>query len=92
MIICNGAKRLAVIKTRFRMFIPRAAISSVLVLFLIAFCCRGIRNDGSSCCWNLFGMMTEDTVVATGAVAFLMECANTVVVILAAFAFVALPF
>ena len=92
MIICNGAKRLAVIKTRFRMFIPRAAISSVLVLFLLAFGCRGIRNDGSSCCWNVFGMVTEDTAVATGAIAFLMECANTVVVILAASAVLALPF
>ena len=92
MIICNGAKRLAVIKTRFRMFIPRAAISSVLVLFLLAFWCRGIRNDGSSCCWNLFGMVTEYTIAAAGAVALLMECENTGVVIPTASAFVARPF
>ena len=91
MIIRNGAKRLAVIRTRFRMFTLRAAISSVLVLLLFAFRCGGLRSDGGSCC-NLFLTVTENAIVAFGADTLLMECTNTVVVILAAFAFVALPF
>ena len=91
MIIRNGAQRLAVIRTRVRMFIPRAAISSVLVLLLFAFRCGGLGSDGGSCC-NLFVTVTGNATVAFGADTFLMEGANTVVVILIAFAFIALPF
>jgi len=89
--IISRDKRLAVIRTRFRMFTLRASISSVLVLLLLAFWCGGIGSDGGSCC-DLFVVVTEYTIVAFGAIAFLMECANTVVVILTAFAFLALPF
>ena len=91
MIICTGAKRLAVIRTRFRMFSLRASISSVLVLLLFAFRCGGLRSDGGSC-GDLLVVMTENAVVAFGADALLMECANPVVVVFTAFAFLALPF
>ena len=75
MIIRNGAKRLAVIRTRFHMFIPRAAISSVLVLLLVAFRCGGLGSDGGSCC-DLLIVVTENAVATFGADALLMECAH----------------
>ena len=80
------------IRQRFRIFNLRASISSIVFVLLVALWGRNIRENFGSCSKLRRPIMTEYTVVASCAVTSFVKVADTVVMVLAAGAFVALPF
>jgi hypothetical protein len=81
--------RIAVIKKRFRMLIPRANMSSIIAVLLLLVFGRNVGRNGRSCG---DGGVPINARIAFVAVSFCEEGTSTVVVVLALVALVAFPF